>query len=147
MTKEKAIYPIKFLGLSVGLVYLWFGVLKFFPALSPAEDLAKQTINALSFGWLPADVSIKLLAIWETLIGLALISNVYRKVTLWITFLHILLTFSPFFLFPEQSFTRLPYGFTLLGQYIFKNIIIIGALIVLLNYSMSEGVTTKRKRH
>lgn len=147
MTKEKAIYPIKFLGLSVGLVYLWFGVLKFFPALSPAEDLAKQTINALSFGWLPADVSIKLLAIWETLIGLALISNVYRKVTLWITFLHILLTFSPFFLFPEQSFTSLPYGFTLLGQYIFKNIIIIGALIVLLNYSMSEGVTTKRKRH
>lgn len=146
MTKEKAIYPIKFLGLSVGLVYLWFGVLKFFPALSPAEDLAKQTINALSFGWLPADVSIKLLAIWETLIGLALISNVYRKVTLWITFLHILLTFSPFFLFPEQSFTSLPYGFTLLGQYIFKNIIIIGALIVLLNYSMSEGVTTKRKR-
>ena len=35
---------------NVGIVFFWFGVLKFFPALSPAEDLAGRTISALSFG-------------------------------------------------------------------------------------------------
>lgn len=147
MKKEKHSIPINILGITIGVVYLWFGILKFFPALSPAEDLAKQTIQALTFGLVSPKVSIILLAVWETLIGLALISNVYRKTIIWVTFVHILLTFSPFFLFPEQSFSSLPYGFTLLGQYIFKNIIIVGALIVLINFSSSRGMRTNKRKY
>lgn len=119
------------LALTIGLVYLWFGILKFFPALSPAEDLAKNTIDKLSFGLIPGSISIVLLAIWETAIGLLLLFNRTSRIVISIALLHMLLTFSPLLLFPEQSFSNLPVGFSLLGQYIFKNIIIVGALVLL----------------
>ena len=119
------------LALTIGLVYLWFGLLKFFPELSPAEDLAKNTIDKLTFGLIPASISIILLAIWETSIGLLLVFNRTSRAVLTFALLHMLLTFSPLLLFPDQSFSSLPVGFSLLGQYIFKNIIIVGALVTL----------------
>ena len=67
------------LAITIGLVYLWFGGLKFFAHLSPAEDLAKNTIEVLTFGFIPANIAIILLAIWETFIGVFLILNVFRK--------------------------------------------------------------------
>ncbi len=36
--------------MSLGLVFLWFGFLKFFPGLSPAQDLAARTVDKLTFG-------------------------------------------------------------------------------------------------
>ena len=113
------------LAITVGIVYVWFGALKFFPALSPAESLAKNTIDIITIGLIPSKVSIIMLATLETLIGLLLIMNIYRKKVLIIAFVHIILTFVPFFIFTEDSFVALPFSFTLLGQYIFKNIIII----------------------
>ena len=127
-TSSKQFY---ILALTIGLVYLWFGLLKFFPELSPAEDLAKNTIDKLLFGLIPGSVSIILLAIWETAIGLLLVFNKTSRIVISIALLHMALTFSPLVLFPEQSFSNLPVGFSLLGQYIFKNIIIVGSLILL----------------
>lgn len=124
------------LAITVGIVYVWFGALKFFPALSPAESLAKNTIDIITIGLIPSKVSIIMLATLETLIGLLLIMNIYRKKVLIIAFVHIILTFVPFFIFTEDSFVALPFSFTLLGQYIFKNIIIIGAIITL--YKLPE---------
>ncbi len=46
--------------------------------------------------------------------------------------IHILLTFSPFVFFSELLWTDAPFGLTLLGQYIIKNIIILGVLVVML---------------
>jgi len=119
------------LAISIGLVYLWFGGLKFFPQISPAEELAKNTINSLTFNLVPVSVSIFLLALWETLVGLLLIVNIYRKPIIVFALIHMVLTFTPLFLSPKQSFVCPPFGFTLLGQYIFKNVIIVGALITL----------------
>jgi hypothetical protein len=42
-----------------------------------------------------------------------------------------LCTFIPLFFFVDVSFTNLPYAFTLVGQYIMKNLIIICAALVL----------------
>jgi hypothetical protein len=50
---------------SVGIVFFWFGVLKFFPGLSPAEDLAARTISSLTFGLVTPAVSLPVLATWE----------------------------------------------------------------------------------
>jgi len=119
------------LAISIGLVYFWFGVLKFFPELSPAEDIAKSTMNLITFDLIPSDISIILLAIWETLVGLLLIMNIYRRPVIILMLVHIACTFTPIFFFSNQSFTNPPFVFTLLGQYIFKNIIIIGALLTL----------------
>jgi len=117
---------------SVGIVYLWFGTLKFFSGVSPAETLAQQTIQKLTFNLIDPSVSIILLALWETTIGILLLLTIWRRTTLLLALLHIILTFTPFLFFPELVFTNMPFGLTLLGQYIIKNVIILGVLLVLL---------------
>ena len=118
--------------MSIGLVYLWFGSLKFFSGVSPAEKLAQDTIDQLTFGLLLPEISIILLAIWETLIGVLLLFSIWYRLALNIAVVHILFTFSPFLFFPDILWTDAPFGLTLLGQYIVKNVIILGALLVLL---------------
>jgi len=119
------------LAFSIGIVYLWFGALKYIPELSPAEDLAKNTINALTINLIPSSISIILLAVWESLVGVLLILNILPRVTILLALAHMLLTFTPLFLFPEQVFNNEPFQLTLLGQYIIKNVIIIGGLLTL----------------
>jgi uncharacterized membrane protein YkgB len=126
------------LAISIGLVYLWFGGLKYFPELSPAEDLAKNTITSLTFGMIPDNISIILLAIWETLIGVLLLLNIYRRQVIIIALIHMVFTFTPLFLFSEQSFNNSYFYLTLLGQYIIKNIIIIGGLLTLYKLSVTK---------
>jgi uncharacterized membrane protein YkgB len=126
---------INLISVTIGIVYLWFGMLKFFAGVSPAEDLAKATISRLTFGFLAPDLSIFLLAIWETVIGLLLIGHLFEKFALKLALVHIILTFLPFLYFSDFVFSATPFGLTLLGQYIFKNIIILGVLIVLLKES------------
>jgi uncharacterized membrane protein YkgB len=119
------------IAVTVGIVYLWFGVLKFFPGISPAEELAMDTVSQLVFFQMPSEVSIVLLAIWETLLGIVLILNIQRSMAIKVAYVHLVLTFSPFLLFPELTFANPPFGFTLVGQYIAKNIILVAALITL----------------
>ena len=119
------------LRLSIGIIYLWFGALKFFPGYSPAEDLAINTINKLTFGLIPQPVNIILLAIWECALGLLLITGTWLRAALVCLFVHMLCTFTPLLFFPSVSFKYAPYGFTLVGQYIMKNIIIVCAALVI----------------
>src|SRR5262245_29832008 len=88
---------------SVGVVFFWFGVLKFFPTLSPAEDLAGRTISALSFGLIVPAVSVPLLAAWECAIGLGLITGQFLRATLIMMFVHMSGTVTPLFLFPHET--------------------------------------------
>jgi hypothetical protein len=46
------------LRISLGIVFLWFGVLKFFPNVSPAQELATRTIGVLTGGLIPDSVSV-----------------------------------------------------------------------------------------
>ena len=116
------------LAISIGLVYLFFGVLKFFPDTSPADQLAKDTISQLTLGLIPPEVSIILLAIMETLIGLLLIARIINKAVIGLAVFHIVMTFTPLLFFPDLSFTEAPFVPTLLGQYIVKNLVIFCAL-------------------
>jgi len=119
------------LRISIGLIYLWFGALKFFHGYSPAEDLAINTINKLTFALIPQPVNIILLAIWECSIGIFLITGKSLRTVLIFLFVHMACTFTPLLFFPSLSFNYPPYGFTLVGQYIMKNLIVICAALVL----------------
>ena len=119
------------LRISMGIVFVWFGVLKFFPGVSAAQDLAIRTIELLTFGLVPEVFIINGLALWEVLIGVGLISGKFMKATLLLLFLQMIGTFTPIFLFPSEVFNHIPYAPTLEGQYIIKNIIIISAAMVL----------------
>lgn len=118
----------RLLAISIGIVYVWFGLLKFFPALSPAEGLAKHTIRFLTFGWIPENTGYIMLALMEVAIGLCLWFNFQLKTVICIAILHLILAFIPVLFFPEISFTKAPFALTLVGQYIVKNIVIISAL-------------------
>lgn len=122
---------VTLLRISIGIIYLWFGALKFFHGYSPAEDLAINTINKLTFGLIPQPVNIVLLAIWECAIGICLIAGKFVRIALVFLFVHMACTFTPLIFFPSVSFNYAPYGFTLVGQYIMKNIVIICAASVI----------------
>lgn len=131
ITSWMARYGLLLLRISLGVVFLWFGALKFFPGLSPAHDLASRTIEALSFGTVHANVSIPILAAWECLIGLGLLSGIFMRATLLLLAVQMAGTLMPLVLFPNEVFTRIPYAPTLEGQYIIKNAVLISAAIVL----------------
>jgi uncharacterized membrane protein YphA (DoxX/SURF4 family) len=131
VTRWMARNGILLLRLSLGIIFLWFGVLKFFPGLSPAQELAGRTINTLSFGLISASTANLILAIWESLIGLGLITGFSMRITLLLLFVQMVGTITPVFLYPGEVFTRIPYAPTLEGQYIIKNLVLISAGIVI----------------
>jgi uncharacterized membrane protein YphA (DoxX/SURF4 family) len=122
---------ITILRISIGFIYVWFGVLKFFPGLSPAEDLAKSTIHLLTFKIINPDLSLLLLAIWESAVGLLLMVGRFTRVVIRVVLVHMLCTFAPLILLPALSFTTAPFSLTLVGQYIIKNVVIISGLFVI----------------
>lgn len=131
ITRWMARHGPALLRVSLGIVFLWFGVLKFFPGLSPAQDLAGRTIEVLSFGIVEPDISLPILAAWECIIGIGLITGVWMRVTILLLMLQMLGTLTPVVLFPEEVFVEPPYAPTLEGQYIIKNLVLMSAAIVL----------------
>jgi len=130
LTASMASYGITLLRLSVGVVFLWFGLLKFLPGLSPAEYLATRTMQVLSFGLVPPREALLILAVWECTVGLGLILGIFLRATLFLLWLQMAGTITPMVIFPEEVFSHFPYAPTLEGQYIIKNSVLMSAGIV-----------------
>ncbi|OEK03323.1 hypothetical protein BFP97_18125 [Roseivirga sp. 4D4] len=122
----------RLLRYSIGILFIWFGMLKFFPGVSPAEGLATDTISILSFGLLKKALSIKLLAILEVSLGVLLMFTKEYRITFWLLLFHMACTIMPLFILPEVTFKSIPFQLTIEGQYIIKNFVIICAAFVLL---------------
>ena len=116
---------------ALGIVFLWFGAIKFVPGWSPAADLAGRTIALLSFGVIGPSIGLPFLAAWESLIGLGLLSGRFLRITLLLLFVQMPGTIMPLFLFPSETFRTFPYAPTLEGQYIIKNLVLVSAAIVI----------------
>ena len=114
------------LRISLGIIFLWFGILKFFDGLSPAEDLVRNTVY-----FIDPDIFIPILALWESVIGLGLITGKYIRFTLLLLFLQMPGTALPLIILPEKVWKIFPYGLTLEGQYIIKNLVLISAGLVI----------------
>ncbi len=132
---------INFLRFSLGFIFLWFGVLKFFHGVSPAELIAGKTIEHLTFGLLRPRISLPLLALWECTIGLGLITGAWLRLTLILLYFQMAGTFLPLIFFPGETFSGSLFIPTLLGQYIIKNCVLISGAIVLGANSRSEVKT------
>lgn len=131
ITNWMAHYGVLLLRISVGVVFFWFGALKFFPGLSPAETLAADTITVLTFGIIQPEVSMPVLAVWEVLIGLGLITGKFMRATLLLLVMQMLGTITPLFIFPDLTWNVFPISPTLEGQYIIKNLVLVSAAIVI----------------
>lgn len=126
ITRWMARYGLTLLRIGLGIIFLWFGALKLFPNLSPAEDLVRQTIF-----FVDPDLFIPVLAIWEMAIGLGLLVGRYMRLTLLLLFLQMPGTMLPLLILPHEVWTSFPFGLTMEGQYIVKNLVLVTAGIVL----------------
>lgn len=131
LTRWMAANGLSLLRWSIGFVFVWFGLLKYFEGLSPARDLAINTISIVTFGLVPDAVIIFGLATLEVLIGIGLIFKIFLRETLLLLFFQMLGTFLPVFILPSEVFNIFPYSLTLEGQYIFKNLVVVSSGIVL----------------
>lgn len=143
LTRWMARYGVVILRVALGVVFVWFGALKFFPGLSPAQTLAAKTIDLLTFGLIPGGVSIVLLAILECAIGLGLISGSFMRVTLLLLAFQMVGAASPLVLFPGEVFAAFPFAPTLEGQYIMKNVVLVSAGLVIGATVRGGGLTSQ----
>jgi len=126
LTGWMARHGLTLMRVSLGVIFFWFGALKLFPNMSPAEDLVRNTIY-----FVDPNLFIPVLAVWEMLIGIGLMTGIFMRLTLLLLFLQMPGTALPLLLLPDVCFTVFPFGLTLEGQYIIKNLVLITAGIVL----------------
>ncbi|WP_462264093.1 hypothetical protein [Mucilaginibacter sp.] len=131
MAEWKARNGMNILRVSLGIIFFWFGALKFFHGVSSAEILAGRTITKLSFGHIGPVVSMPILACWECVIGLGLLLKKWLSFILVLLYFQMVGTLLPLVFFPHETFANSILVPTLLGQYIIKNMVLISAGIVI----------------
>jgi len=114
-----------FLRISLGIIFFWFGALKPI-GLSPATQLVERTVY-----WFSPEIFVPILGWWEMAIGLCLLYRPFIRVALLLLFLQMPGTLLPLFILPEVCFTKIPFGLTIEGQYIIKNLVLVSAAIVI----------------
>lgn len=124
---------ITMLRYSMAIIYFWFGLLKL-AGISPVEELVYHATH-----WTGAHNFVLFLGVWEMAIGFCLAIKEFNRYGLILLFLQFPGTFLPLFLNPEDTFTIIPYGLTLEGQYIFKNLVMISAGLILIANLHSKG--------
>lgn len=137
-------YSLTVLRVSMGLVIFGFGVLKYFPGVSPAEDLVLATVRVLTLGLVPAlvpnSVVMVLVATVECVIGLSLIAGRGLRGSIYLTTLWIMGILSPLVLLPGRLFSGPYHAPTLEGQYVLKDLVFLGAV-------MAIATTVRRRTH
>lgn len=121
---------LTFLRVSLGAVFLGFGFLKFFPGVSPAENLTASTTSILTFGLVPASVALVAVASLECVIGLWLLSGRALRGVLVLLVLELVGILSPLALLAGRLFMGPHHAPTLEGQYVLKDVILVGAMLV-----------------
>ena len=132
-------FGIKFARLAVGIIFIWFGALKMIGELSPAYDLVAATIY-----WLTPEIIIPLIGLWEVAIGVAFLFPPLTRLALVLLAGQMPATFLPLVLLPAVCFTVFPFGLTLEGQYIIKNLVIIACALIIGGTALRKEVPVAR---
>jgi putative oxidoreductase len=128
---QLVLHSITALRIALGLVFFGFGVLKYFPGVSPAQNLTEATTHILFFGLVPGAVAIKMIATLECFIGICLLTGRWMRLAVWLLAFEFIGILSPIFLLPARLFAGPHHAPTLEGQYCLKDIILVaGALVV-----------------
>ena len=110
---------------SIALIFIWFGLLKPL-GMSPEEELIKRTVY-----WVSPQIFLPVLGWWEVAVGLCLLYRPLIRIALLLLLLQLPGTMLPLLLLPEICFTHPPFGLTLEGQYIVKNIFLVSAAFMI----------------
>jgi len=124
-------HSITALRVSVGAVFLGFGFLKFFPGVSPAQDLAVRTVDLLTFGLVPWQVGLVAIATLESFIGICLLANRWMRLAVWLLAVQLVGILAPIVLLTGRLFSGPHNAPTLEGQYVLKDLILVAAGMVI----------------
>jgi putative oxidoreductase len=119
------------LRVSMGAIIFGYGLLKYFPGVSPAENLVQSTMHLLTFGLVPDKVALVLVATLECVIGLSLIAGRGLRMTIYPLVLWAIGVLSPVVLLPQRLFSGPDHAPTLEAQYVLKDIVFFAAILVI----------------
>ena len=120
-------HSVDILRISLGLIFLGFGVLKFFPGASPAEALVMRTVDTLTLGIVHGRSAVLLTAAMECFIGITLVSGRFLRTGLLVLGFSLVGIMSPLVLFFGDLFPGTP---TLEAQYVLKDVVLAAAGLV-----------------
>lgn len=127
------------LRFSLGVIFIWFGILKPL-GISAAAPLVLSTVSWMPLlspeGWLVV------IGWWEVAIGVFFLFQPTLRIAIALLALQMAGTLMPLVLLPEVTWQpgRIPFGPTMEGQYIIKNLLIISA-------ALTVGGTVRRAEH
>ncbi len=84
-----------FTGTALGLIFLWFGIGKFLPTVTPIDQLAERTLAMVTFHWFRPENCLRVLAAFECVIGILLLPGRLLRLALALLFLQMPGTFLP----------------------------------------------------
>ena len=124
-------FSIPALRVSVGLIFLLFGFLKYFPGVSPAQDLVERTTDMLTLGMVPGSVALVAVATLECFIGLCFLASRWMRLAIWLLAVQFVGILSPLVLLSGEQFGGPGHAPTLAGQYVLKDIVLVAAGMVI----------------
>ncbi len=124
-------HSITLLRIALGSIFLAFGLLKFFPGVSPIEALATRTTTLLSFGLVSGHAGMVLVAVLECAIGLSFVTGKFLRIGVWLLAFQMLGAMSPILLFPGELFAGPYHAPTLVAQYIIKDVVLVAAGMII----------------
>ena len=141
ISKYMSTYGILLLRYSLAMIFIWFGLLKPL-GISPAQELVENTVY-----WFDDKATfVNFLGWWEVVIGFTMCFRPLIRISIFLLFLQMPGTFLPLVLLPEVCFTDFPYGLTLEGQYIVKNLIIISSALVI-GGTVRKNISDNTQQH
>lgn len=140
-------YSIVIFRWAIGLVFLWFGLLKFLPQPGEAEMLAYRTIGWISNHTISPAAALIILGIVETLTGLGLLLRLAMPLVLLLLFVILGGTLLPLIIFPQQCWDGW-FKPSLSGHYIIKNLVFIaGGFVLTATVDRSRERAGKEEAH
>ena len=116
--------------IALGIIFLWFGLLKFAPGALPIDELAEKTLVVITFHLFRPETCLHVLAFFECIIGVGMLTKRFIRLTVLLLFLQLPGTFLPLILLHHETWVHFPYLPTFEGQYIIKNFVLISAGLI-----------------
>lgn len=113
---------VTILQATLGLVFLWFGLLKLF-GVTPVTELIGATVP-----WIPIEILIPLLGVWECVIGGLLLWGKAVRLMLALFLAQMAGTFLVLVVQPQVAFQGFnPLLLSVEGEFVVKNLVLVAA--------------------
>jgi len=127
--------------ISLGFIFVWYGLLKPFGAKTTTSLLA-HTIY-----FFPPELLLPLLGWWEVAIGVCLLYKPLVRFSIILLIIRVPGTILAFFIHPDVCFVYIPFVPSPAGQYLIKDIAILFAGLSIAGSHYIEKTLRQRKRY